>query len=48
MGLISCRFEDAYRDVISSALPFAMNSEFSGVLKMEMVSIIRDCLHICI
>ena len=34
-----CRFSETYSDnnVITSALPFAMNSEFSGALAKEMV-----------
>lgn len=36
---IACRrFEEAYSDSnVTSALPFAMNSEFSGTLAKEMV-----------
>ena len=36
--LSTSRFTDAYEGSIESSLPFAMNSEFSGVLAKEMVS----------
>ena len=35
------RFEESYRGTVQNALPFAMNSEFSDVLKETMVSHIQ-------
>lgn len=37
------RFEESYKGTVQNALPFAMNSEFSDVLKETMVSHAESC-----